>query len=480
MSLVQLDPKTAPPFPEAAKSDLRDTQLRRNVARATDTIQRKRAALVEEKKDWQALRDAGPRSGSEALANLDRYLLQFEERFQAAGGTVHWAVNAAEANRIVLGILRESAAREVIKIKSMTTAEIGLNEFLAQHGVTAHETDLAELILQLGGDQPSHIVVPALHKNRQQVREIFAHSMNLPDLSDDPQALTAAARQYLREKFLRVKTAICGANFLIAETGGITIVESEGNGRMCLTLPETLIAIVGIEKVIPRFADLEVLPATLPRSATGERMNPYNSIWSGVLPGDGPKQHARRAARQRPQPRSARRHRPRRRCNAFAAEPARTPAPSTGRPAAMPTARSMPAPSARSSRRSLKTCDTRSRCRTRRRSAAPATKSARSRSISRRCWSTCVRASWIAIAASWPRSSIRNAPECWPWPRSSRTAADTKPHSAWRAPRRAPSIAATPGIAGCPAWPGDGPRRATWQPLPRQTFREWWQQRGQQ
>ncbi len=294
MNLVQLnppspDPKTAPPFPAAAKIDLRDTQLRRNIARATDTIQRKRAALVEEKKDWQALRDAGAAIRREALRNLDGYLLQFEDRFQAAGGTVHWAANAAEANRVALDILREHDAREVIKIKSMTTAEIGMNEYLAQHNVTAHETDLAELILQLGGDQPSHIVVPALHKNRQQVREIFARSMGLPGLSDDPEALTAAARQYLREKFLRVKTAICGANFLIAETGGVTIVESEGNGRMCLTLPETLIAIVGIEKVIPRFADLEVLLQTLPRSATGERMNPYNSIWSGVIPGDGPK-----------------------------------------------------------------------------------------------------------------------------------------------------------------------------------------------
>jgi L-lactate dehydrogenase complex protein LldF len=293
MSLVSihasLDPRTAPPFPKAAKADLRNTQLRRNVARATDTIQRKRAALVEEKQDWQALREAGAAIRREALSNLEHYLLQFEELFEAAGGTVHWAANAAEANAIVLNLLRAASADEVIKIKSMTTAEIGLNDYLAQHGVTAHETDLAELILQLGGDQPSHIVVPALHVNRQQVREIFARQMQLPDLTDDPQALTAAARQYLREKFLRVRTAICGANFLIAETGGLTIVESEGNGRMCLTLPETLIAIVGIEKVIPRFSDLEVLLQTLPRSATGERMNPYNSIWSGVVPGDGPK-----------------------------------------------------------------------------------------------------------------------------------------------------------------------------------------------
>ena len=131
-------------------------------------------------------------------------------------------------------------------------------------------------------------MVPALHVNRRQVREIFARRMGLPDLSDDPQALTAAARTYLRQKFLSVPTAISGANFLIAETGSVAIVESEGNGRMCLTLPRTLITIAGIEKVLPRYSDLEVLLQVLARSATGERMNPYTSVWSGVSPGDGP------------------------------------------------------------------------------------------------------------------------------------------------------------------------------------------------
>ena len=134
----------------------------------------------------------------------------------------------------------------------------------------------------MGQDQPSHIVVPALHKNRQQIREIFQREMNLPELGDQPQDLADAARMFLREKFLRVKTGVSGANFLIAETGGVCIVESEGNGRMCLTLPETLITVAGIDKVVPRFQDLEVLLQLLPRSATGERMNPYNSIWTGV------------------------------------------------------------------------------------------------------------------------------------------------------------------------------------------------------
>ncbi len=289
MSLVQLNSRGTDSFPEAAAILLRESQLRKNVAHATDVIQSKRAALVAEKQDWSALRDAGAAIRDESLRRLDVYLQQFEQNCIAAGGVVHWAADAAEAQQIVLGLLREQHVDEVLKIKSMTSGEIGLNEWLERHGIQAHETDLAELILQLSRDQPSHIVVPALHKNRQQIRDLFARAMNLPDLSDDPHALAAAARDYLREKFLRVKTTICGANFLIAETGGICIVESEGNGRMCLTLPDTVIAIAGIEKVIPRLIDLGVLLQTLPRSATGERMNPYNSVWNGVIPGDGPK-----------------------------------------------------------------------------------------------------------------------------------------------------------------------------------------------
>ena len=288
MSLVTVDPRKALPFPKAAAELLHDTQLRKNVAHATDVIQRKRAALVAEKTDWQALRSAGAAIRREALRNLDRYLEQFEKQFTAAGGHVHWAESGDEARRIIAAILGEAHAKEVIKIKSMTTAEIDLNRSLEANGVKVYETDLAELILQLGNDQPSHIIAPALHKNRHQVRELFAREMQLPELADDPPALTEAARRYLREKFLKVSAAICGANFLIAETGSICIVESEGNGRMCLTLPDTLISIAGIEKVIPRFSDLEVLMQTLPRAATGERMNPYNSIWTGVTPGDGP------------------------------------------------------------------------------------------------------------------------------------------------------------------------------------------------
>lgn len=283
-----MDPRLAPPFPQAALPILQNTQLRTNVAHATDVIQAKRNRLVAEKKDWQELRSSAAAVRAHVLANLAAYLEEFETHCTAAGGVVHWASDAAEARQIILDILREENATEVIKIKTMTSAEIRLNPALEAAGIAAIETDLAELILQLGHDEPSHIVVPALHVNRRQVREIFAEQMGLPQLPDDPEALTAAARTYLRKKFLSVPTAISGANFLIAETGSVVIVESEGNGRMCLTLPRTLITLAGIEKVLPRFSDLEVMLQVLARSATGERLNPYNSLWSGVVAGDGP------------------------------------------------------------------------------------------------------------------------------------------------------------------------------------------------
>jgi L-lactate dehydrogenase complex protein LldF len=284
-----LDPKTAPAFPIAAKTALRDDQLRKNVRHATDVIQAKRARVTAEIPDWQQLRESGKQIRQHTMENLDVYLEQFEANCTRAGGIVHWARDAAEARQIVVSLVRDSGSNEVIKIKSMTTEEIQLNPALQAAGIHAFETDLAELIIQLGEDRPSHIVVPALHKNRREIREIFKREMNLPDLGDQPHDLADAARTFLREKFLRVKTGVSGANFLIAETGGVCIVESEGNGRMCLTLPETLITLAGIDKVVPRYQDLEVLLQLLPRSATGERMNPYNSIWTGADPGDGPK-----------------------------------------------------------------------------------------------------------------------------------------------------------------------------------------------
>ena len=277
-------------FPEAAKDLLQNSQLRKNVQHATTVIQGKRNKVTAELPDWEDLRESGAQVRAHTLRHLDHYLTKFEENCTRAGGHVHWAADAAEANRIILGLVQQHSAKEVIKIKTMTSEEIGLNANLEAHGIWPIETDLAELIVQLGKDRPSHFVAPALHINKQQVRTIFQREMNLPELGDKPEDLATAARNYLREKYLRIKVAISGGNFMIADSGGVCILESEGNGRMCLTLPDVLISIIGIEKVIPSFRDLEIFLQTVPRSATGERMNPYNSVWCGVHPGDGPKE----------------------------------------------------------------------------------------------------------------------------------------------------------------------------------------------
>ena len=277
-------------FPEAAKRELGNRQMRENIGHATHSIRAKRAHVVDEVPDWEHLRDAGAAIKEAVLADLPRLLERFERNVTERGGVVHWARDADEANAIVTGLVRARDATDVIKVKSMATQEIGLDEHLGEHGITATETDLAELIVQLGNDKPSHILVPAIHKNRHEIREIFRREMPeaTDELTSEPRDLAEAARKHLREKFLSTKVAISGANFGIADTGTLSVVESEGNGRMCLTLPETLITVMGIEKLLPSHRDLEVFFQLLPRSSTGERMNPYTSLWTGVTPGDGP------------------------------------------------------------------------------------------------------------------------------------------------------------------------------------------------
>jgi L-lactate dehydrogenase complex protein LldF len=279
------------PFPAAARTALADSQLRRNIGHATHTIRAKRLAAVAECDDWEQLRAAGSALKQQVMANLPELLEQLEHNVIARGGVVHWARDGDEANRIVAELIRATGADEVVKVKSMATQEIGLNEYLEAQGIAAFETDLAELIVQLGHDKPSHILVPAIHRNRAEIREIFARDMpDAGELTDDPRVLAMAARAHLRRKFLTARVAVSGANFGIAETGTLAVVESEGNGRMCLTLPQTLITVMGIEKVVPAFTDLEVFMQLLPRSSTAERMNPYTSMWTGVHPGDGPQE----------------------------------------------------------------------------------------------------------------------------------------------------------------------------------------------
>lgn len=279
-------------FAERARGALNDDQLQRNLRVATDTIQMRRAEAVAELEDWEQLREAGRLIKERTLRHLALHLERLEQTFSAAGGTVHWARDANEANAIVTRLVQATRARDVVKVKSMLTEEIGLNAALEQAGISAIETDLAELIVQLAGDRPSHLLVPAIHRNATEIRDLFRRSLpGCEALGNEPRELAEAARRYLRERFVHAQVGICGANFAVAETGTLCVVESEGNGRMCTTLPETLITVMGIEKVIPRFVDLEVMLQLLPRSATGERMNPYTSLWTGVTPGDGPREN---------------------------------------------------------------------------------------------------------------------------------------------------------------------------------------------
>lgn len=301
-------------FPEAAREQLGNGQMRANIRHATHTIRGKRARVVDELPDWEQLREAGSALKQQVMANLPELLEEFEHNFTARGGHVHWARDATEANRIIGELIQDTGSSEVIKVKSMATQEIGLEDHLNGLGITATETDLAELIVQLDHDKPSHILVPAIHRNRNEIREIFLENMPGTDeaLTSEPHDLAEAARRHLREKFLTTSVAVSGANFGVAETGTLTVVESEGNGRMCLTLPDTLITVMGVEKLVPTFRDLEVFLQLLPRSSTGERMNPYTSMWTGVTPGDGPQDvhvvlldNGRSAALSDPEGRSA-------------------------------------------------------------------------------------------------------------------------------------------------------------------------------
>ena len=278
-------------FPAAARRSLGDSQLRANLARATSTIRDKRGRVVAELPDWEELRASGSAIKDAALLALDSELERLEAAVTAAGGQVHWAKDGDEACSIVAAIARSHGVDEVVKVKSIATDEISLNERLAADGILAVETDLAELIIQLDDDFPSHILVPAIHRNRAEIRDIFRRELGLEDLTDEPAALAEAARLHLRAKFLSARMGVSGANFAVAETGSVCVFESEGNGRMCTTLPEVLVTVMGVEKVVPSWRDMEVFLQLLPRSSTGERMNPYTSVWTGAAAGaDGPRE----------------------------------------------------------------------------------------------------------------------------------------------------------------------------------------------
>jgi L-lactate dehydrogenase complex protein LldF len=260
---------------------LDDDRVRSNIRRAMDRLVVKRADAFSDPDELDSLRQRGEAIRAHALAHLPELLEQLERSCERNGIRVHWAETALEANRIVLDILHRHGSHVLIKGKSMVSEEMGLNAFLGSEGVEVVETDLGELILQLAGEHPSHIIAPAIHKDRYEIAELFAK--RFPDIpySDDIEALTAVARHLMRERFRGTRAGLSGVNFAVAQTGTLCLVENEGNGRMCTTAPDVHIAVCGIEKVVSRLDQLPPLLTLLTRSATGQPITTYVNMISG-------------------------------------------------------------------------------------------------------------------------------------------------------------------------------------------------------
>jgi L-lactate dehydrogenase complex protein LldF len=267
-------------FGEGARKALQDEGLKVAMARGGGALVRSRRVGLASLPTFEALREHAGRVKAHTLDHLDHYLARFADAVEALGGTVHWAGDAAEANRIVVEIARAEGVSTAVKSKSMLSEEIGLNDALAAAGVAPIETDLGEYILQLGNDVPSHLIAPALHWTRERVAALFAEHLGTP-ADADPAALTSAARTELRRAFLRAEMGITGVNFAVAETGTIAMVENEGNIRLCASAPRVHVALMGLEKLIPRLADLPTFLALLPRSATGQAASSYVSLVTG-------------------------------------------------------------------------------------------------------------------------------------------------------------------------------------------------------
>lgn len=230
--------------------------------------------------EWESLRENASQIKDNVLSNLHDYLLEFEAKAQQNGITVHWAADAAEHNQIVHAILKAKEVTRIVKSKSMLTEECHLNEYLHKNGIEVIDTDLGERIVQLADEPPSHIVLPCIHKKKEEIGELFHEHLGTPQGESDPQFLTAAARIHLREKFLTRKAAITGVNFAIAETGEFVVCTNEGNADMGAHLSEVHIACMGIEKIIPKRKHLSVFLRLLARSATGQPITTYSSHFS--------------------------------------------------------------------------------------------------------------------------------------------------------------------------------------------------------
>lgn len=276
-----MNPLSSETFRENAKAALNDVHLRGALKNATSLFGERRKEAAAGLPNWEDLRTYARSIKDEALLHLDRYLEEFVQNAENCGAKVHWARDAAEANAIICGLAKDGNARTIVKSKSMTTEETHLNDALEAAGVQVVETDLGEYIIQLAEETPSHIIAPAIHKTRRQVSDLFTSELGSPP-TDDIAQMTRTARIALRDRFAAADVGISGVNFGVAETGTIVIVENEGNIRLTTSLPRMHIAVMGIEKVVPRFADLDVFLKLLPRSATGQLSSTYQSFITGV------------------------------------------------------------------------------------------------------------------------------------------------------------------------------------------------------
>ncbi|KFX21974.1 LutB/LldF family L-lactate oxidation iron-sulfur protein [Pectobacterium betavasculorum] len=276
MSLKTSDVK----FKDRIQTQIHDPIMRKAVANAQERIGANRQKMVDELGHWEAWRDHAAQIREHVLNNLDAYLYQLSEKVTSNGGQVYFAKTKEDATRYILKVAQANHAKKVVKAKSMVTEEIGMNHVLQQAGIEVIETDLGEYILQLDQDPPSHVVVPAIHKDRYQIRKVLHEKLGY-DGPETPEAMTLFIRQKIREDFLSAEVGVTGCNFAVAETGSVCLVTNEGNARMCTTLPKTHIAVMGMERIAPTFEEVDVLITMLARSAVGARLTGYNTWLTG-------------------------------------------------------------------------------------------------------------------------------------------------------------------------------------------------------
>ncbi len=264
-----------------AQKALKDAHLQEALRSSSLRLYEHRSAAIREVPGWERLRERAHAIKHETMEHLDYYLAKFADQVERQGGKVHWAATGEEACAIVRQIAERAGCREVVKAKTMVSEEIELNHALEAAGIRAYETDMGEFIVQLAGERPAHIVAPAIHKTRRDVSDLFVAHLHA-EPTEEPERLTAIARQALRERFARAGMGLSGANFAVAETGTVVLVENEGNIRYCTTAPRVHVALVGIEKIIPRFADLGTFLRLLGRAGTGQKLTVYTSFLTGI------------------------------------------------------------------------------------------------------------------------------------------------------------------------------------------------------